>query len=141
MNPLFMLLVMAILGSVTAIIANVVKEKRGKSQRYQKILEDFYTNANSMLEPGEEIEAYCGYFPCAAVTGKRLLIGGKKGIQSILFSDIKKIQGMNFSGSKTNDPRQMSVLEIKANKKFALGNHSAGFEEVVESLQKHIKKQ
>lgn len=141
MNPLFMLLILAVLGSVIAIIANVLKEKRGKSPKYQKIIEDFYNNASSMLEPGEEIEAYCGYFPCAAVTGKRILIGDKKGIQSILFSDIKKIQGMNSSGSKTNDPRQMLALEIKAHKKFVLGNHSAGFEEVVESLQNHINKQ
>lgn len=139
MSPLFVGLFIAVFGAVMAVVANVLKEKRGSSEKYQKIITDFYNGVTNMLEPGERIEAYCGYIPCAAVTNKRLLIGDKNGIKTIPFSQIQKVKGINFSGNKTSDPNQMLAFEIKADKKYSLGNHSDGFVQVVKALYNHLQ--
>lgn len=139
MNPLWICIFFVVFGGVMALISKVLKEKRGSSEKYQKIIADFYHQATQMLERGECIEAYCGYFPCAAVTNQRLLVEEKNGIKTIPFSQIRKVKGMSFSGNTTNDPKQMMVFEIKADKKYALGNHSDGFVQVVEALNKHLQ--
>lgn len=138
MNPLYLGLLLALLGSVMSVVTNVVKEKRGSNEKYQKIITDFCNQVNDMLEQGEKLEAYCGYFPCAAVTNRRLLIGEKDGIKTIPFSQIQKIKGTSFSGFRTKDPNNMQTFEIKADKKYVLGNHSTGFAQVVESLQYYL---
>jgi hypothetical protein len=129
---------LAVFGAVLAVISGIVKKNRGSDEKYQKIIADFYNDVTNNLEPGERIEAYCGYVPCAAVTNKRLLIGDKNGIKTVAFSQIRKVQGMNFSGNKTNDPGQMLVFEIRADKKYVLGNHSDGFAQVVEAISRHV---
>lgn len=138
MNPLFVLLCIAVIGAIVTVAAEAVKRKRGSSEKYQKILNDFHNQVSNMLEQGETLEAYCGYYPCAAVTSKRLLIGEKDGIKTVPFSQIQKIKGMSYSGNKTEYPNQMMAFEIKADKKYVLGNHSAGFEQVVEALNRHL---
>lgn len=140
MNPLYIGLFMCIFGAVMAVISKSQKEKWSNSEKYQKIINDFYNEVTNLLEPGEEIEAYCGYVPCAAVTNKRLLISDKKGMKTISFAEIRKVQGTNFSGNKTNNPDQMFVFEIKADKKYVLGNHSDGFVQVVEAINRRIGK-
>lgn len=138
MNPLYLGLFLALLGSVMAVVASVVKKKRGSDEKYQKIITDFHDQVNNMLEQDEKLEAYCGYIPCAAVTNRRLLIGDKNGIKTIPFSQIQKIRGTSFSGFRTKDPNNMLTFEIKADKKYVLGNHSAGFAQVVKSLYNHL---
>lgn len=139
MKPIYLLLFMAIFGAVMALVSDLLKKKRGSSEKYQKIMVDFCNDVNNLLEPGEQLEAYCGYVPCAAVTNKRLLIGDKKGITTVAFSQIRKVQGVSFSGKKTTDPNQMLGFEIKADKKYTLGNHSDGFAQVVNALYKHLQ--
>lgn len=138
MNPLYLGLLIAVIGSVMAAVSSVVKEKRGSNEKYQKMITDFYNQVNNMLEQGEKLEAYCGYSPCAAVTNRRLLIGEKDGIKTIPFSQIQEIRGTSFSGFRTKDPNNMLTFEIKADKKYVLGNHSESFEQVVESLQYYL---
>lgn len=138
MNPLYLGLLIAVIGSIKALITSVAKEKRGSNEEYQKMITDFYNQVSNMLEPGEKLEAYCGYSPCAAVTNRRLLIGEKDGIKTIPFSQIQKIRGTSFSGFRTKDPNNMLTLEVKADKKYVLGNHSEGFAQVVESLQYYL---
>lgn len=84
------------------------------------------------------VEGICGYHPCAAVTNKRLLVSTKHGINSVPFSEIKSLRGTNATGSKTYDPDRMLVFEIKAGKKYVLGNHSEGFEDVVSALFRYV---
>ena len=139
MKPIYLLLFMAILGAVMALVSDLLKKKRGSSEKYQKIIVDFCNDVNNLLEPDEQLEAYCGYVPCAAVTNKRLLIGDKKGITTVAFSQIRKVQGVSFSGKKTTDPNQMLAFEIKADKKYTLGNDSDGFAQVVDALYNHLQ--
>ncbi len=134
MNPLYIGLFFALLVSVMPLIGKVLKKKRGNSEKYQKIMEDFQISVQSALTEGEVVEAVCGYVPCAAVTNKRLLIGAKTGLETVHFADITSLKGMNGAGDKTSNPDQMLVFSIKANKKYVLGNHSEGFNEVVTSL-------
>ncbi len=138
MNPLFVCLCIVVIGAIISVAAKALKEKRGSNEKYQKIITDFYDQVNHMLDQGETVEAYCGYSPCAAVTNRRLLIGDKNGIKTVPFSQIRKVKGVSFSGNKTKDPNQMLGFEIKADKKYVLGNHSAGFEQVVEALNRHL---
>lgn len=138
MNPLYVCLLLVIIGAVMYAAASAAKKKRGSNEKYQKILTDFYNQVNNMLEEGEALEAYCGYFPCAAVTNRRLLIGDKKGIQTVPFSQIRKVKGMSYSAQKTMNPNQMAAFEIKADKKYTLGNQSDGFARVVEALKHHL---
>jgi len=137
MNPLYLMLFFAIFAVVMSIVGNVLKKKRAGSEKYQKIIEDFQQAVTDMLEADETVEALCGYRPCAAVTSKRLLVSGKTGIDAVLFSEIKALRGLNASGNKTRDPDRMLVFEIKAGKKYALGNHSEGFDQVVRALFSH----
>lgn len=134
MNPIYIVLFMSVFGAVMALVSNVLKKKRAGSEKYQTILNDFHNAAVQQLEPGETLIAFCGYNPCAAITDKRLLIGDKKGIHTVNFCSIRKLQGMNFSGNKTSHPENMLVLEIKAEKKYVIGNHSEGFVPLVNAL-------
>ena len=135
MSPLMMTLFMGILAAVMAILIPVLKKARGGSEKYQQIMADFKEQVSAMLDDGEQVEAVCGYKPCAAVTSKRLLISTKNGIDVVPFDEIKKLHGMDGSGSKTANPDRMLVFEIKAAKKYVLGNHSEGFNEVVSRLK------
>ena len=137
MDPLYYGLFCVILCAVMAGVGGVLKKKRAGSEKYQKIMADFQQSVTGMLEPGETVEAMCGYVPSAAVTSKRLLLGTKKGMEVVQFSEIKALKGLTASGDKTKNPDRMIVFEIKANKKYVLGNHSDGFNQVVESLIRH----
>ena len=138
MNPIYFGLAMAVLGAIISVLSKVLKNKRGGSEKYQNILNDFYSSVNRELAPGETVAAYCGYNPCAAVTNRRLFVGDKKGVRSVSLSQIKKIRGTNFSGNKTDKPDQMLALEIFADKKYVVGNHSEGFSQVVILLQQYL---
>ncbi len=122
------------------VIGNAVKKKRAGSEKHQKILEDFRRNVTDMLEPEEAIEAVCGYNPCAAVTDRRLFVSTKKGIDVVQFSEIKSLKGLNAKADDTTNPEWMLVFQIKANKKYTLGNHSDGFNQVVQALYRRTGK-
>lgn len=136
MSPLVMVALFAVFALVMSGVSHVLKNKRAGSEKYQTILADFQQGVNEMLETDEVVEAVCGYKPCAAVTNKRLLVSGKTGIDSVPFASIKAVKGLNASGYKTTNPSSMLVFEIKADKKYVLGNHSEGFEEVAQLLMK-----
>lgn len=135
MSPLMMTLFMGILAAVFAVLIPVLKKRRGSSEKYQQIMADFKEQVSAMLEEGETVEAVCGYKPCAAVTTRRLLVSSKNGIDVVPFGEIKKLQGMDGGGNKTAHPDRMIVFEIKAAKKYVLGNHSEGFSKVVNRLK------
>lgn len=135
MKPVYMFLLLAIFGAVMTVVASLLKKKRAGSEKYQQMLTEFRQQAEAMLENGEVIEALCGYNPCAAVTGKRLLVGGKKGIDSVAFSEIRKLKGMDMMGNSVRDVSRMQLLQIKAEKNYTLGNHSEGFEAVAQKLK------
>lgn len=137
MNPLYVGLFFALCAVIMSLIGNVLKEKRGGSEKYQKIMADFRQAVQNELTEGEAVEAVCGYSPCAAVTNKRLLIGAKDGLETVDFSEIKSLAGMNGAGAKTNNPDRMLSFTIKAKKKYVLGNHSEGFDQVVTRLHEH----
>lgn len=139
MNPLFYCFLLCLIGGIFALVANIQKEKRASSEKYQEVIASFYRQATQMLEPGECIEAYCGYNPCAAVTNRRLLVMKKNEIEAIPFSQIRKVKGMGFSGNTTKKPDQMQVFEVKADKKYVLANQSDGFVQVVEALNRHLQ--
>ena len=120
------------------LLANIFKKTREGSAKYQQILADFEQRVNAMLEADETVEGICGYKPCAAVTNKRLLVDTKAGIDSVAFQQIKKMKGMDSGANKTTDPDRMLVLEIKAEKKYTLGNHSEGFNGFVNALMNHV---
>ena len=134
MNTTVIVLAVLIIAGVPLLNA-VMKKARANSGRHQQILADFEQNVQAMLETDEQVEAVCGYKPCAAVTNKRLLVSTQNGIDSVAFSDIKKLNGMTASGNNTKYASSMLVFQIKANKKYTLGNHSEGFERVVGLLQ------
>ena len=138
MNPIFIGLFFVVFAVVMQRVSEGMKEKRSGNEKYQKLLEDFTAEVNGMLVPGERLVACCGYNPCAAVTNRRLLIGSKKGIRSVSFSQIRKVRGMNASGSTVKNPENMMVLEIKADKNYAIGNQSAGFSQVVHALNHYV---
>ena len=138
MSPLYVGLFIAVFGIILSMVSDILKKKRVSNEKYQNILNEFLNDVINILEPDEELEAYCGYYPCAAVTNKRLLISGKNSIESIEFLQIKKIKGMGFSGTSTKNPNQMLTLEIKAEKKYYIGNESEGFIQVVEFLNTHL---
>lgn len=119
------------------VLSVVLKKVRGGSEKYQQIMADFQQKVQAMLDADEQVEAMCGYKPCAAVTNKRLLVSAKEGVDVVPFAQIKKLHGMNASGNNTKYPGQMLVFQIKADKKYTLGNHSEGFEQVVERLYHH----
>lgn len=123
---------------VVSLIAGVVKKKRAGSEKYQQMLADFEQRVNAMLEADETVEGLCGYKPCAAVTNKRLLVDTKAGIDSVAFQQIKKVKGMDAAANRTTNPDRMLVLEIKAEKKYVLGNHSEGFNGFVDALMRHV---
>jgi hypothetical protein len=119
------------------VLSAVLKARRAGSDKYQHILADFQQRVESMLQEGETVEGLCGYKPCAAVTDRRLLVDGRSGIESVAFQQIKKIKGMDAAANKTTDPNRMLVLEIRAEKKYVLGNHTDGFVEFVNALCRH----
>ena len=119
---------------VVPILNAVLKKARANSGKHQQLLADFTQSVQAMLEDDEQIDAVCGYKPCAAITGKRLLVSTKDGIDSVAFTDIKKLNGMTASGNNTKNATGMLVFQIKANKKYTLGNHSEGFEKLVTLL-------
>lgn len=131
------LLFAALLAGIS-LLSNALKKKRAGSEKYQQILLDFEQRVNAMLEADELVEGLCGYKPCAAVTNKRLLVDTKAGIDSVAFQQIKKVKGMDSGANKTTDPDRMLVLEIKAVKKYTLGNHSEGFNGFVNALMNHV---
>jgi len=133
MNPVILIAFLIVTGAVS-ILANVLKKKRAGSEKHQQILADFRQSVEAMLDADEQIEALCGYKPSAAVTNKRLLVSTRNGIDSVAFSSIKKLNGMNARGDNTKHPANMLVFQIKADKKYVLGNHSEGFEQVVALL-------
>ena len=133
MDPIILLGFILVAGLVS-VFSIVLKNKRAGSEKYQQILADFRQSAEALLDADEHIEALCGYKPCAAITNKRLLVSTKNGIDSVAFSEIKKLNGMNASGNNTKNPTSMLVFQIKANKKYTLGNHSEGFDQVVNLL-------
>ncbi len=138
MNPLFVLIFFAVFAAVMSVVSNLLKNKRAGSEKHQAILADFQKAVEEMLDEGEAVEAVCGYNPCAAVTNRRLLVSSKAGIDSVPFDSIKAVKGLNASGSKTTNPSSMLVLEIKADKKYVLGNHSEGFDAVARLLMKRV---
>ena len=137
MDPLYMFLFLALFPLVMGIVGSILKNQRAGSEKYQKMLSDFQAKVDSMLEPGETVEAVCGYVPCAAVTNKRLLVDTKAGVDSVAFTEIKSLSGMNATGSKTNNPAQMLAFTIVARKKYVLGNHSEGFGKLVTLLYRY----
>ncbi len=137
MDTLLPILFFGIFTIVMLLVGKALKKKRAGSAKYQKILEDFQQGVNSMLEADEVVESVCGYNPCAAVTSKRLLVGTKKGIETVQFSEIKSLKGLNAKADDTTNPDWMLVFQIKANKRYTLGNHSDGFKQVVEALYRH----
>ena len=132
MNITIILLILIVV--VVPILSKVLKKARGGSEKYQQMLADFQEKAQAMLEADEQIDAVCGYNPCAAVTNKRLLVSTKAGIDSVPFAEIKSLKGLNSGGNKTTIPDNMLVFQIKAAKKYVLGNHSEGFDDVVDLL-------
>lgn len=140
MSPLMLTLIMGILAAVFAALVPVLKKVRGGSEKNQQIMADFKEQVNAMLEENESVEAVCGYKPCAAVTTKRLLVSTKNGVDVVPFGEIRKLHGMDGGGNKTTNPDRMLVFEIKAVKKYVLGNHSEGFSEVVRKLQYYTGK-
>lgn len=134
MNPLYVGILLVLIGSIRVLIMSLGKEKHRTKEERQKILSDFYDQVNSMLEEGEILEAHCGYDPCAAVTNRRLLIGDEYGIKTIPFSQIQKVKAMNYSGYKTKDPERTGMYEIKADETYVLTKQSEDFVHVVESL-------
>lgn len=140
MNPVYFGLFALVLAAVMALLASVVKKKRAGSEKYQQILANFEQQVNAMLEEGETVEAVCGYKPCAAVTDRRLLVGAKNGIDSVPYAQIKALKGLDGGANKTTNPDRMLVFEIKAAKKYTLGNHSDGFAKLVNSLYRHTGK-
>lgn len=139
MNPVYLGLFFLVLAIVMPMIGEMLKKIRSGSEKYQQILKDFEEQVRSELTECETIEAICGYAPCAAVTNKRLLIGTKTGIETVRFSEISSLCGMDAKGSDTADPDQMMVFTIQAKKKYVLGNHSDGFAQVVLRLYDHMR--
>lgn len=137
MKSLYIVLFLALCVAAMPLIGNVLKKKRGGSEKYQRIMADFRQLVQNELTEGEVVEAVCGYNPCAAVTNKRLLIGGKAGLETVDFSGIKSLKGMNGAGNKTANPNLMLVFTIVAEKKYVLGNHSEGFDQLVTRLYAH----
>jgi len=135
MGPVILILFLVI--ALIPLLGSVLKKKRAGSEKYQQILADFQQGVEGMLEADEQVEAVCGYKPCAAVTNKRLLVSTKAGIDSVPFSEIIKLKGMSAGGNTTKNPGSMLVFEIKAKQKYTLGNHSEGFNRVVELLYQH----
>lgn len=113
-------LLLALLALAAIALTPYLKKKRANNSKYQKILEDFRAQVDTMLRDGETVEAICGYYPCAAVTNYRLLIGGKKGIDSVAFAAIEKINGLDHSANKTSNADAMMMLEFKAGKNMLL---------------------
>lgn len=136
MNEMTWILLIVIV-VVVPVLSIVLKKMRAGSEKYQQIMADFEQKVQAMLEADEQVEAMCGYKPCAAVTNKRLLVSSKEGVDVVPFASISKLHGMNSSGNKTKYPGQMLVFQIKADKKYTLGNHSDGFEQVVQRLYHH----
>lgn len=136
MNEMWWILLIIIV-VVVPVLGSVLKKARAGSEKYQQIMADFQQKVQAMLDADEQVEAMCGYKPCAAVTNKRLLVSAKEGVDVVPFAQIKKLHGMNSSGNNTKYPAQMLVFQIKADKKYTLGNHSDGFEQVVERLYHH----
>ena len=120
------------------LLGSVLKKSRAGSEKYQQILTDFEQRVNALLEADEIVEGLCGYKPCAAVTNKRLLVDTKAGIDSVAFQQIKKVKGMDSGANKTRDPERMLLLEIKAEKKYVIGNHSEGFATFVNALMRRV---
>lgn len=137
MNPLYVGLLLGLMAVVMPLVAKVLKEKRGGSEKYQKIMEDFRAQVQRELKEGETVEAMCGYIPCAAVTNMRLLVSSRDGLVTVPFAEIRSLSGMNGGGNKTSDPDKMLAFTIKAKKKYVLGNHSEGFDQVVLCLYRH----
>lgn len=138
MSPFVLILFFAVFPAVMAVVSLVLKKNRAGSGKHQMILENFRQNVSDMLQQGEVLEGICGYSPCAAVTNQRLLVSTKQGIDSVQFYEIKSLRGTNATGSKTYDPDRMLVFEIKAGKKYVLGNHSEGFNDVVSALFRYV---
>ena len=137
MSPFAIIFFFAVFGVVMRILTELVNKKRGSSQKHQKILSDFRNSVTTVLMPGECVEGYCGYNPCCAVTNQRLIIGDKKGIHTIPYNQIRKTRGTDFSGNRTSAPNRMLALEIFADKKYVVGNHSEGFVQVVSALLRY----
>lgn len=134
-NPLILGVMMGLLVSLMPRIGKALKERRKGSEKYQRIMADFKQQVEAALDEGETVQAMCGYIPCAAVTNKRLLVSTKTGLDTVSFGDIVSLKGLNGAGEKTSDPDAMLVFTIKAKKKYTLGNHSDGFNQVVTSLR------
>ena len=128
------LILFALIIVVVPVLNAVLKKHRAGSEKHQQILADFTAAVQAMLDADEQIDAVCGYKPCAAITTKRLLVSTKNCVDSIAFTDIKKLNGMTASGNNTKHATSMLVFQIKANKKYTLGNHSEGFEKFVTLL-------
>lgn len=137
MNPLFLGILVVLIPSLMTLVNSLLKEKRAGSEKYQNMQEEFLQRVNAMLDSDETVEAFCGYQPCAAITGRRLLVDTKAGIQAVAYDDIKALKGVTVSGDKTNDVERMWMIMIKADKKYTICNQSEGFAKVVESLKRH----
>ncbi len=55
-------------------------------------------------------------------------------LKNIPLSEIKKVTGRDYGTNKTKDPKNMLLIEIKADKKYTVSNYSAEFEGVAREL-------
>lgn len=134
MNPLEMRIAIGACLGIAGLVLIIINNRRSKSPKYQQMLEDFRQEVTDMLEPGEKLEASCGYKPCVAVSDKRFFVKDKKGLHAIPYSELGFAQGMSLSANKTCDPEEMfsvAVTHTESGKSYGFSNQSDGFEEVV----------
>lgn len=140
MNPLYIGLVVGIVGGVAALVGSAINKARDNNPKNQKKLEDFRQEVTARLEPEERLEASCGYKPCVAVTTRHIFIQTKEGLDRIPLADVAKAKGMNQRGDKTTYPQSMisMTLKLRSKKKYVIGKYSEGFCEVAQEIDRKI---
>lgn len=136
MNPLILVLIMAAIGGAVGLGISIRNKNRDSDPDNQKKDAEKRSEFEAMMEEGETFLASCtaDRKRFCAVSSKRFLIETKDGLKSIPLGEIKKVTGKDYGANKTKDPKNMLLIEIKADKKYTVSNCSAEFEDVAREL-------
>lgn len=132
----YFLVALAVIAAVMAGVGLVIKNSRANNPKRQQQLADFQQSVTAQLQPGEVLEAYCGYNPCVAVSSQRIFVGTKKELVNFPYGYVTKAEGMDGGGRKTTDTDFMLCVTLKLvdGRRYTFGNQSAGFEEVLDKI-------
>lgn len=141
MNPFVIGLLVVV---IPVIVSSILKKKHAeedKSPVNQARDTEARAKYQALCEEGETLQTVCRGYQTEyyAMTDRRLIIDNKKGLQSVPFESIRKVDFFKMGGGKAATASDCQVIAVHADKKYSMACYSGNFEQIAGELMRRYR--